>query len=139
MKRKFQKLIPFLILALLVLSLSGCNGSSSSYNVNSDTTTDDTTTEDDTTTSGGSATVTTETDSSGRAITKIVLSTSSTSSVNVAASSIKNYECIWNITSDKGEYWTYNGNTYDDEQDVQDAMGIDDYILLMMSATFLIP
>ncbi len=126
MKRKFQKLIPFLILALLVLSLSGCNGSSSSYNINSDTTTDDTTTEDDTTTSGGSATITTETDSDGRVITKIVLSTSSTSSVNVAANSIKNYDCVWNIASDKGEYWTYNGNTYNDEQELQDAMGIDD-------------
>ena len=118
--KKFRKLIPFLILALLVLSLSGCNGSSSS----SITTNDDTTTDSDTTTSGGSATVTTETRGEAT-VTKIVLSTSSSSSANVAANSVKHYNCVWNITPETGEYWTYDGNTYDDEEELQADMGLD--------------
>ena len=46
--------------------------------------------------------------------------------MSVADNSIPIYECVWNVTPESGEYWTYNGDTYDDEQDVQEAMGIDE-------------
>ncbi|MBR2209273.1 MAG: carbohydrate-binding domain-containing protein, partial [Synergistaceae bacterium] len=127
--KKFSNLIYFLILAILVFSLSGCmshtprqygnsnSGGGGSYQggdggYDSKTPTD--------------LTITTETRGDFGEVTKIVLSPVSTSSVNLDDNSIPVYDCVWNVTPEAGEYWIYNGDTYDDEQDVQEAMGIDE-------------
>ena len=148
--KRFSKLIYFLILALFILSLSGCgshtprqygNNNSSSNNStendNNDTNESDESgnNEENTgnggsnnnsgsnATTGGSATITTETrEGFEGTVTKIVLSTASTA--NVAALSINNY--VWNVTPERGEYWTDpDGNILDDEDDVQNEINTD--------------
>ena len=130
--KKFSNLIYFLILAVLVFSLSGCMSHTPRQYGNSNSNNDSS---GGGGSSGGDSSTTTDltitTGTRGdwpEQVTTITLSpvSTSSSSVNLADDGIEVYDCVWNVTPEAGEYWTYNGISYDDEQDVQDAMGIEE-------------
>ena len=139
--KKFSKLIPFFIFALLVLSLSGCNGhshsssSSSSFNSNNNSTNNGTGTETDTETetevvdtTNANVGISQGTDG----VYKLVLSTGAASdaSVNEATNTLKVNNFVWHVSPDyagadsdnPGEYWTNGTTSFDSEAKVQAAL-----------------
>ena len=55
---------------------------------------------------------------------EIVLTASDTARVTSGSTTttLSAIDCVWNVTPDKGEYWTMNNIEYTDESDVQDVI-----------------